>query len=149
MRSAPRAWSWTVTFVLVAGPALAQVPDRPAPAGSPSVSGRVAAAPDDPVATSARRTPRRHLVRPLIELFAPEVEGALLSAIPAELLVGREYLGDGALAFSLVAGPAGMAVETDSGVLTWTPPTSAEGTEVQVRVRASDESYTAEVAFPL
>lgn len=148
MRRVPRGWFWTVTLVAVAVSAMAQVPNRPALPGSPAVSGQGTIEPDD-LATAAARRPRRHLNQPLIELSAPEVDGALLSSIPAELLIGRRYLGDGALTFSLVEGPPGMGIDTRGGVLSWTPPASAEGTEVRVRVRATDGSYTAEIAFPL
>jgi Fibronectin type III domain/Kelch motif/Putative Ig domain len=50
--------------------------------------------------------------------------------------------------FSIVAGPSGMTIDKQSGLLTWTPPASSSGQSFNVDIRASnfvgsvDQTYT-------
>jgi hypothetical protein len=92
---------------------------------------------------------RRHLGKSAIQLSPPVVEGALLSQVAYVLPVPTGYAGTGLLQYSMVTAPAGMTIDAEAGLVRWTPPAPAEGTQVDVRVRATDGTATGEVAFTL
>lgn len=84
-----------------------------------------------------------------LALFAPSLAGPLLSGVPATLVVGARKASDAPLTFTLVSGPAGAAIGASSGVITWTPPVSAEGTTVGMHVSATDGTTAADVTFSI
>ncbi len=100
-------------------------------------------------ASAATHRPRRNLQASAIQLVPPDVSVALLSQVPATITVQCRYEGSGALTFSLAEAPEDMTVEPENGALSWTPPIESEGSEVDVRVRATDGTSTGEVAFTL
>jgi hypothetical protein len=104
--------------------------------------------PSSAVAAAAHR-PHRNLPASAIQLVPPDTSVALLSQVPATIGVQSRYEGDGTLAFSLGESPVGMTIEPETGILTWTPPIESEGSEVDVRVSATDGTSTGEVAFTL
>jgi hypothetical protein len=93
--------------------------------------------------------PHRNLPAAPILLVPPDTSVVLLSLVPAAIHLQYRYSGAGQLAFSLLAGPADMTVEPDTGVVRWTPAATAEGTNVTARVSATDGTSTAEVSFRL
>ena len=104
---------------------------------------------DTSVAAVASGRARRHLGTSAIQIQPPAVEGALLSQIAYVLRPSTSYAGSGRLQYSLVSGPAGMSIDADAGDLAWRPPQAAVGTEVEVRLRATDGAATGEVVFAL
>ncbi len=104
---------------------------------------------DSAPTTASAQSPHRFLPRTTLDLHAPEVSAPLLSQLPASLMIPYRYTGHRTLAFSLVQGPAGMSVDETSGLVEWTPPFSAEGSETDVRIRATDGVLTDEVEFTL
>lgn len=113
------------------------------PAVLASVLGLLAALPG----RAQQRPPRFYLPSTAIRLAPPSFSGELLSDIPTTFEVPCRYGGRGALIFSLVTGPAGMTIDATSGVLTWIPPMTAEGTAVAVTVGATDGTASAQVSF--
>lgn len=84
-----------------------------------------------------------------LALFAPTLAGLLLSGVPATIVIPARNVSGAPLTFSLVQGPSGATLDTSSGVMTWTPPASAEGTSVPIHVSATDGTATADVTFSL
>ncbi len=82
-----------------------------------------------------------------LALFAPVLEGPLLSGVKATLVIGARRATDAPLAFTLAEAPEGAAIDATSGVITWTPPASAEGTQARMRATATDGETMVEVAF--
>jgi hypothetical protein len=109
----------------------------------------VSVAIDSALTRASAQSPHRFLLRTTLELHAPEVSAPLLSQLPASLMIPYRYTGHRTLAFTLVQGPAGMTVDETSGLVEWTPPFSAEGSETDVHLRATDGVLTDEVEFTI
>jgi hypothetical protein len=90
-----------------------------------------AAAPQDSApgaaATGTARRVSRHLPTSPLTLAPPVIPAPLLSGVQATLRPACTYTGLGRLTYQLVQAPPGMTVDASSGVVTWTPPASAEG----------------------
>lgn len=89
------------------------------------------------------------VVGPGLQLFAPDLEAALLPGLPALISPVTRYTGNNILSYQLLQGPTGMSIDANSGLLRWTPPSSAEGTTPGVRVSVGDGQQSAEVDFTL
>lgn len=80
--------------------------------------------------------------------LAPPVQYApLLSQVPAELWPLLRYEGSGRPGYTLLEGPEGMEIDSDTGLLSWTPPLSAEGTSQQVRIEVTDGEQVVQSRF--
>lgn len=85
-----------------------------------------------------------------LTLITPTINGALLSDLPFELPMETLAIDDSsALTFSLLAGPAEMSIDAQTGVVQWTPAASDEGSSNPVTVSVTDSTNTREVSFSL
>jgi hypothetical protein len=100
-------------------------------------------------AVASGHHPARHLEQIPLTLDPPALPPAALAGQPLDLQLRPSYGGELALAFALDAGPDGMTIDVETGVLSWTPPASAEGTEVAVNASVTDGRWTARASFTL
>lgn len=84
---------------------------------------------------------RRVLRQDPIKLKMQGVDGALLPGVPVELSLSWQSPGGDPLTLQLVEAPAGMTLDSESGVLSWLPPASAAGSSVTVNVRALNNHF--------
>ena len=82
-------------------------------------------------------------------LAAPELRPAVVSGVELSIGIPHHYTGSGHLVFSLEQPVSGMVIDAESGTLRWTPPGGAEGTSVDVRVRATDGISHAQLDFSI
>jgi hypothetical protein len=102
-----------------------------------------------PAQATASHRPSRHLAPIPLKLDPPALPPAVLAGQPLSLQLRPSYDGEFPLTFALDSGPVGMTIDPASGVLTWTPPDSAEGSEATIAASASDGQWTARTSFTL
>jgi hypothetical protein len=101
-----------------------------------------------PAAEAAASRKVRRLLEPYpLTLATPTLPSAVLAGQPMTVQLQPTYTGLLRLAFTLNSGPAGMTIDADAGLLTWTPPSAAEGTQSQVSVSVTDSVFTAQTSF--
>jgi hypothetical protein len=100
-----------------------------------------------PAAATVSKEPHRRLATSPLVLFAPQLEAPLLSGMRATLRPVCQYTGHETLSYQLALAPAGMAVDSGSGAMQWTPPAALEGQQTAVTLSASDGVVTASVTF--
>lgn len=79
-----------------------------------------------------------------LRLSAPFLAGVRGTALPIV-----SYTGSRPLVYSLTAAPAGMVIDTTTGVITWTPSTSDGGTTVSLTLEVSDGVLTTQKVLSL
>jgi hypothetical protein len=93
--------------------------------------------------------PARHLAEVPLSLDSPVLPPAALAGQRLDLQLQPTYTGELALTFALDSGPDDMTMDAQTGVLTWTPPAAAEGTEVAVSASVNDGHWTAHTSFTI
>ena len=84
-----------------------------------------------------------------LEIEPPEQLGPFVADIPAVIYPVVDYTGRFRLYFTLPQGPAGMVIDPDAGVVTWTPPEDDEGRSFDVTIAVTDGSLTDEDTFEI
>jgi hypothetical protein len=100
-------------------------------------------------ASAAARHPALHLDPIPLRLDPPALPPAVLSGQRLELQLRPIYGGESPLTFAVDAGPDSMTIDATSGLLTWTPPAAAEGTEITASASVTDSVWTAHTSFTI
>ena len=85
----------------------------------------------------------------ILEIEPPHRVEPAIANLPMRIHPRVAYAGNDRLSYSLVEGPDEMAIDFNTGTITWTPNVSDEGQTMDVSVRVTDGARFAQTSFQM
>jgi len=85
----------------------------------------------------------------ILSLSEPTDSLSLIPRLDATISINTTYTGNERLSYTLEEKPDGMEIDINSGLMSWTPPQSAEGNRYPIKVKATDGILFSETSFSI